>query len=142
MSFQWHVLLRSSVLFLVFFLRNFLYMKGTWQAGMSLETFWEFSSTFLHFSYQAEAFNGCYDKLFTIKWFDFCLSRTLRVVFKWLIYGGRWIITDRSYITLLYIMDKNVFHAIKTAIGYPRKLAWNKICHVIFVNWHKLRKNW
>ena len=39
-------------------------------------SFWEFSSTFLHFLYQAEVFNGCYDKLCTIKWFNFCLSRT------------------------------------------------------------------
>ena len=37
----------------------------------------EFSSTFRTFSYQAEAFNGCYNKLCTIKWFDLCLSRTL-----------------------------------------------------------------
>ena len=48
--------------------------------------------TFLHFFYQAEAFNGCYDKFCTIKWFDFCLSITLRVIFKWLIKDGRWII--------------------------------------------------
>ena len=37
---------------------------------------------FLHFSYQAEAFNGYYDKLCTIKWDDFCLSITLRVIFN------------------------------------------------------------
>ena len=36
----------------------------------------------------AEAFNGCYDKFGTIKWFDFCLSMTLRVNFKWLIKRG------------------------------------------------------
>ena len=41
--------------------------------------------TFLHFSYQSEAFNGCYNKFCTIKWFDFRLSTTLRVVLKWLI---------------------------------------------------------
>ena len=48
------------------------------------------------FSYQAEAFNGSYDKLCTTKWFDFCLSRTLRVIFKWLINVRRWIIKDGS----------------------------------------------
>ena len=49
--------------------------------------------TFLHFSYQVETFNGCYDKLCTKKWFDFfCFSITLRVIFKWLIKGERWII--------------------------------------------------
>ena len=52
--------------------------------------------TFLHFSYQSEAFNWCYDKLCTIKWFDFCLSITLRVIFKWLIKGERWIIFHGS----------------------------------------------
>ena len=52
--------------------------------------------TFLHFFYQAEAFNRCSDKLCTIKWFDFCLSITLRVIFKWLIKDGRWIIMYRS----------------------------------------------
>ena len=36
----------------------------------------------------AEAFNGCYDKFGSIKWFDFCLSMTLRVNFKWLIKRG------------------------------------------------------
>ena len=35
-------------------------------------------------------FNGCYDKLCTMKWFDFCLSIGLRVIFKWLIKGERW----------------------------------------------------
>ena len=48
--------------------------------------------TFLHFSYQSEAFNGCYDKLCTMKWFVFCLSITLRVICKWLIKVERWII--------------------------------------------------
>ena len=37
------------------------------------------------------AFNECYDRLCKIKWFDFCLSITLRVIFKWLIKGERWI---------------------------------------------------
>ena len=32
--------------------------------------------------------NGCYDKLCTIKWFDFCLSITLRDIFKWLMKGA------------------------------------------------------
>ena len=31
--------------------------------------------------------------------------------------------------------DKDVFHIIKTAIGYPPKSAWNKIN---FVNFYKL----
>ena len=48
--------------------------------------------TFLDFFYQAEVFNGCYDKLCTIKSFGFCWSITLRVIFKWLIKDGRWII--------------------------------------------------
>ena len=65
-------------LFFVFFLRN------------------KNCCTFLHFSYQSEAFNGCYDKLCTMKWFDFCLSITLRVIFKWLIKVERWIIMYRS----------------------------------------------
>ena len=65
---------------------------------------WEFSSTFLDFSYQAEAFNGCYYKLCTIKWFDLFLSRTLRVIFKWLINDGRWIIMGGRYIYIyIYI---------------------------------------
>ena len=37
-------------------------------------------------------------------------------------------------------LDKNMFHAIKTAIGYAPKLAWNKIGYVIFINEYKLRK--
>ena len=44
---------------------------------------------FCIFSYQAEGFNGCYDKLCTTKWFDFCSSRTLRVIFMPLINDGR-----------------------------------------------------
>ena len=44
----------------------------------------------------AEAFNGCYDRLCTIKWFDLCLSITLRVIFKWLIKGESWIIVYGS----------------------------------------------
>ena len=43
----------------------------------------KFSITSFPFS-----FNGCYDKFGTIKWFDFCLSMTLRVNFKWLIKRG------------------------------------------------------
>ena len=34
------------------------------------------------FLVKVEALNGCYNILCTIKWFDFCLSRTLRVIFK------------------------------------------------------------
>ena len=68
--FQWHVLLRSFYTFsLSFSCKMRLYVKSASQAGMSLEIFiWEFSSTFLHFSYQAEALNGNCDKLCTIKW--------------------------------------------------------------------------
>ena len=29
-------------------------------------------------------------------------------------------------------LDKDVFHTIKTAIGYPPKSAWNRISYVIF----------
>ena len=61
-------------------------MKSAKQARMFLETF------------QTEAFNGCYDKIWTIKLFDFCLSRTLRVIFKWLINSARWIITGERLI--------------------------------------------
>ena len=46
---------------------------------------------FLHFSYRPEAFNRWFDKLCAIKWFDFCLSSTLTVIFKWLIKRERWI---------------------------------------------------
>ena len=54
--------------------------------------------TFLHFLYRVEAFSGCFDKLCTKKWFDFCLSITLRVIFKWLVKGGRWIIMCGKWI--------------------------------------------
>ena len=40
-------------------------------------------------------YNGC-TMVCTIKWFDFCLSITLRVIFKWLIKGKRWIIMYES----------------------------------------------
>ena len=43
-----------------------------------------------------EAFNRCYDRLCTIKWFDFCLSLTLSVIFEWLIKGEKWIIVFGS----------------------------------------------
>ena len=46
-------------------------MKPARQAGVSLETF------LLRIK--------CYDKLYTIRWFDLYLSRTLRVILKWLI---------------------------------------------------------
>ena len=42
------------------------------------------------------AFNKCYDRLCKIKWFDFCLNITLRVVFKWLMKGERWILVCGS----------------------------------------------
>ena len=35
---------------------------------------------------------GVMTKLCTIKWFDFCLSITLTVIFKWLIKAEKWII--------------------------------------------------
>ena len=50
----------------------------------------------MHCSYQAEAFDGCYNKLCTIKWFDFCLSTSLRDIFNWLIKGKRWIIMQEQ----------------------------------------------
>ena len=42
------------------------------------------------------AFNECYDRLCKIKWFDFCLSITLRVIFKWLMKCERWILVCGS----------------------------------------------
>ena len=42
------------------------------------------------------AFNKCYDRLCKIKWFDFCLNITLRVIFKWLMKGERWILVCGS----------------------------------------------
>ena len=57
---------------------------------------WNKTCTFLHCSYLAEAFNRCYYRLCAIKWFYFCLRITLRVIFKWLIKGGRWIIMRGS----------------------------------------------
>ena len=50
----------------------------------------------MHCSYQAEAFDGCYNKLCTIKWFGFCLSTSLRDIFNWLIKGKRWIIMQEQ----------------------------------------------
>ena len=50
----------------------------------------------MHCSYQAEAFDGCYNKLCTIKWFDFCLSTSLRDIFNWLIKGKRSIIMQEQ----------------------------------------------
>ena len=35
-------------------------------------------------------------------------------------------------------LDKDVFHIIKNAIGYPPRSAWNKIS---YVNWRKFPKN-
>ena len=56
-----------------------LYMKSIYDKQECLwkHLLWEFHSTFRHLPYQVEAFNRCYDKLCTIKWFNFCLSRTL-----------------------------------------------------------------
>ena len=34
------------------------------------------------FSYQVKTFNRCYDKLFTIKWFELFFIKTLRAIFK------------------------------------------------------------
>ena len=64
--------------------------------ALSFFLLWNKTYIFLHCSYQAEAFNGCYDRLCTIKWFDFCLSITLRVIFKVLIKGEKWIIMCES----------------------------------------------
>ena len=61
----------------------------------------EFHCTFPHISDHTETFNGSYDNLCTIKWFDFCLSKTLRVIFMWLINGEKWIMTGES--SLIYI---------------------------------------
>ena len=63
----------------VFFLRNKTSYESIYEKQECLwkHLLWEFSSTFWRFSYQAEAFNGRYDKLCTIKWFDLCLSKTL-----------------------------------------------------------------
>ena len=61
----------------------------------SIMFFLHFCDCSLSLSYEiciAEAFNGSYDKLCTIKWLDFCFSIILRVIFKWLIKGERWII--------------------------------------------------
>ena len=47
---------------------------------------------FCIFSYQAEGFSGCYDKLYTTKWFDFCKGKTLRIIFMWWLTNvGRWV---------------------------------------------------
>ena len=70
--------------FFVFFLRNkTLYEKYIRQAGMFLETFiLRINSTFLHFFYQVEAFDRCYDKLCTVKWiFVWVEPWTLRELF-------------------------------------------------------------
>ena len=52
--------------------------------------------TFLHFCYQSQAFNECYDKLSKIKWLAFCLNITFRVISKRFIEGERWIIMYES----------------------------------------------
>ena len=52
--------------------------------------------TFLHFYYQSQAFNECYDKLSKIKWLAFCLNITFRVISKRFIEGERWIIMYES----------------------------------------------
>ena len=78
-------------------------MKSARQRKRFADTYFlEFSRTFLHFFYQEEAFNGCYDKFCTIKWFDFCLSRTLRVILSGLINFGRWI-TKYIILNIIYI---------------------------------------
>ena len=38
-------------------------------------------------------------------------------------------------------LDKDVFHTIKTGIGYPLKSASNKINHVIFSKLAQIMKN-
>ena len=37
-------------------------------------------------------------------------------------------------------LDKDVFHTIKTSIGYPAKSAWNKISYVIFCKLAQITK--
>ena len=37
-------------------------------------------------------------------------------------------------------LDKDVFHNIKTAIGYPPELAWNKISYVNFCKLTQITK--
>ena len=37
-------------------------------------------------------------------------------------------------------LDKDVFHNIKTTIGYPPKLAWNKIRYVNFCKLAQIRE--
>ena len=91
---SWHVFLRFLLSFWYFllcvFLWNKMYLESPRRAGMSLKFFFsELSCRFWHIYYQAETFNGCYDKLCTVKWFDFYLSRTLWVIFKWLINGEK-----------------------------------------------------
>ena len=73
-SFQTH--------FLAIVLCFFLWKKNCW--------------TFLHFYYQSQAFNECYDKLSKIKWLAFCLNITFRVISKRFIEGERWIIMYES----------------------------------------------
>ena len=77
-----------------------LYLKSPREAGVSLDFYFylycELSCTFRHISHQAITFNGCYETFCIIKWFDFCLSRTFRVIFEWSINGGKWVITGRS----------------------------------------------
>ena len=43
--------------FFVYFMWNKTVYENAQQAGMPLETFYELTSTFLHFSYQVESFN-------------------------------------------------------------------------------------
>ena len=73
--------LRAYMLTCQSVLRAYAYMKST-RAGMSLENIY-FENSVVHsciFSYQTEAFNKCYYKLFTIKWFDLSFSKTLTAI--------------------------------------------------------------
>ena len=38
------------------------------------------------------------------------------------------------------VLDKDVFHTIETTIGYPPKLAWNKISYVNFCKLAQITK--
>ena len=80
--------------FFVFFLcHKTVYEKCTTGRNVSRSIYFENSVVHSCISLtRQKPLMGCYDKFCAIKWFDFCLGRTLRVIFKWLVNGGRWII--------------------------------------------------
>ena len=76
-----------------------LYMKSARKAGMSLETF------ILRIQWHIPAFFLPNGSFYRVLWPTFCnkmvwflFGITLRVIFKWLINGGRCIITRRRYL--------------------------------------------